>query len=83
MAYNADLDREAWFEQLKEIAHKHGFARNGEEWKIGDYRGKVGDIAMMLRILLCASIKTPDLCLMMRIFGKEKIIERLKSAIDK
>lgn len=29
------MDRDIWFEQLKDIAHKYGFARNAEEWKSG------------------------------------------------
>lgn len=76
-AYDSSLDREAWFEQLKDIAHVHSFARTGDEWKTGNYRGRVGDIAMMLRIRLCGSAKTPDLCLTMRALGKEKVRERL------
>lgn len=77
--YDPSLDRDAWFEQLKDIAHAHGFARSGEEWKTGEYRGRVGDIAMMLRILLCASPKTPDLCLTMQALGREKVEERMRS----
>lgn len=77
-AYDPTLERDAWFEQLKNLAHAHGFARSGEEWKTGEYRGRVGDIAMMLRILLCASAKTPDLCSVMRVLGRETISMRLR-----
>lgn len=31
--YDPTLERDAWFEQLKNLAHAHGFARSGEEWK--------------------------------------------------
>lgn len=75
--YDPTMDRDAWFEQLKNIAFSHGFARSGEEWKTGSYKGRVGDIAMMLRILLCGTSKTPDLCLSMRALGVEKVRERL------
>ena len=77
--YDPAMDRDAWFEQLKEIAHAHGFARSGEEWKTGNYKGRVGDIAMMLRILICGATRTPDLCLSMRALGVEKVRERLLS----
>jgi glutamyl-tRNA synthetase len=66
-SYDPKMERDVWFEQLKNIAHVHGFARTGEEWKTGEYRGKTGDIAMMLRLKLCASAKTPDLCYTMRV----------------
>lgn len=78
-AYDPTMERDAWFEQLKDIAHAHKFARTGEEWKTGEYLGRVGDIAMMLRILLCASAKTPDLCYTMRVLGREVMERRLKS----
>lgn len=77
-AYDPDMERDAWFEQLKDIAHAHKFARTGEEWKTGEYIGRVGDIAMMLRIQLCASAKTPDLCSVMRVLGREVVERRLR-----
>lgn len=33
---------------------------------------------MMLRILLCASQKTPDLCYTMRVLGREIVEKRLR-----
>jgi glutamyl-tRNA synthetase len=76
--YNPTMERDEWFEQLKNLAHDHKFARTGEEWKTGECLGKVGDIAMMLRILLCASAKTPDLCYTMRVLGRETMEKRLR-----
>lgn len=78
LAYDPTMERDAWFEQLKDIAHAHKFARTGEEWKTGEYLGRVGDIAMMLRIKLCASTKTPDLCSVMRVLGRETVERRLR-----
>ena len=77
-AYDPTMDRDAWFEQLKNLAHAHKFSRTGDEWKTGEYLGKVGDIAMMLRILLCASAKTPDLCYTMRVLGRDVMEKRLR-----
>lgn len=36
-AYDPSMERDAWFEQLKDIAHAHKFARTGDEWKTGGY----------------------------------------------
>lgn len=36
-AYDPSMERDAWFEQLKDIAHAHKFARTGDEWKTGEY----------------------------------------------
>jgi glutamyl-tRNA synthetase len=77
-SYDPTMERDVWFEQLKNIAHAHKFARTGDEWKTGEYIGKVGDIAMMLRLQLCASAKTPDLCYTMRVLGRETMEKRLR-----
>lgn len=36
-SYDPTMDRDAWFEQLKNLAHAHKFARTGDEWKTGEY----------------------------------------------
>ena len=51
--YSLDGDVLARFEQLKTIGKKYGFAANNAEFKQGGFVGKVGDLAMFLRIQLC------------------------------
>jgi len=75
---NLTMTAEEWFTQLKEIGKKHGFASNNAEFKEGGYIGKVGDLAMFLRIQLCCTARTPDLFSVMKVLGKERVIERLK-----
>lgn len=75
------LSKEEWFAQLKEIGAKYGFAPNNAEFKNGWYLGKVGDLAMFLRIQLAASTKTPDLYSMMQVMGTERVTERMKRNI--
>ena len=67
------------FTQLKEVWKKYGFAGNNAEFKEGWYIGKIGDLAMFLRIRLCCSSQTPDLYSVMQVMGKERVIKRLKS----
>lgn len=74
---NLNLSLEDWFTQLKEVGKKHGFASNNAEFKEWDYIGKVGDLAMFMRIQLCCAAKTPDLYSVMKVFGKDRVIERL------
>ncbi len=75
---NLDMSLEDWFTQLKEIGKHHGFAWNNAEFKEGGFIGKVGDLAMFMRIQLCATAKTPDLYSVMQVLGKERVIERLR-----
>ncbi|MDD3263014.1 MAG: glutamate--tRNA ligase [Candidatus Absconditabacteria bacterium] len=77
---NLDMTLEDWFAQLKEIGKKYGFASNNAEFKEGGYIGKVGDLAMFMRIQLCATAKTPDLYSVMKVLGKDRVIERLGRA---
>ncbi|MDR0369375.1 MAG: hypothetical protein LBH96_02305 [Candidatus Peribacteria bacterium] len=39
--------------------------------------GKIGDLAMFLRIQLCNAKQTPDLFSVMKVMGKERVVERL------
>lgn len=80
-ALNLELDKAAWFEQLKEIGKSVGFATSNAEFKEGGYIGKTGDLAMFLRIQLLLSKTTPDLCETMKVMGKERVIARLQKAI--
>ncbi|MCF7835391.1 glutamate--tRNA ligase [Candidatus Gracilibacteria bacterium] len=73
-----DMSIEDWFVQLKQIGKKYGFAGNNAEFKEGGYIGKIGDLAMFLRIQLCCASQTPDLFSVMRVMGKERVINRLK-----
>jgi glutamyl-tRNA synthetase len=71
------LSVEERFNQLKEIGKKYGFAGNNAEFKEGGFVGKVGDLAMFLRIQLCCGTRTPDLYSVMQVMGKERVTKRL------
>lgn len=75
---NLDTDDTlVWFDQLKEIGKKYGYAGNNAEFKQGGFVGKVGDLAMFLRVQLCGAKQTPDLSSTMKVMGKERVKERL------
>jgi hypothetical protein len=65
------------FEQLKEIWKRFGYAANNAEFKEWWYVGKVGDLAMFLRIQLCNAKQTPDLFSLMCVMWKDRVCERL------
>jgi len=68
---------EEWFNQLKEVWKKYGFAGNNAEFKEWGYVWKIWDLAMFLRIQLCCATQTPDLYSVMQVMGKERIVKRL------
>jgi len=76
-----DITVEDWFAQLKEIWAKYGFAANNKQFKEWWYIGKVWDLAMVLRVWLTGSMRTPDLYSMMKVMWMERVEKRLKSFV--
>lgn len=72
------LDKEEWFNQVKLLADELGYASNMKDYKKNpeNYKGNVADVATVLRVALTSKSKTPDLCEIMNILGKERIKKR-------
>lgn len=77
--YNEKDSREEWFEKVKEISKKNGFADNMKEFKENQekYKGNVSDVAKIFRVLLTGRAQTPDLHSIMRVMGKDRVFKRL------
>lgn len=80
---NMDLNEEDWFNSIKELSVRHGFADNIKVWKKDkeSYKGHVGDVSEMLRIALSGRKNSPNLYCVIQILGKEKVIERINNTI--
>ena len=79
-----DQDEQAWFENMKSIANKMGFARNKKEFKENPeaFKGMVGDVAEILRITLTGRKNSPNLYYVMRILGLEESHRRMQEVIN-
>lgn len=77
--YRVDEDKDTWFNHIKAIAEKHGFATDMKAYKENPaaFKGNVSDVAKVLRVLVTGRDKTPDLYDIMRILGADKVRERL------
>lgn len=73
------LDEASWFESLKEMASKHGFAKDTKTFKANpsDYLGHVGDVAEMLRITFTGSRRSPNLYQTLHILGEDEMNSRI------
>ncbi len=73
-------DSEEWFSKVKELASELGYAANMKDYKKDpdNYKGNVADIATVLRVALTSKSKTPDLCEIMCILGKDRIEKRYR-----
>ena len=63
---------------IKNLTDKLGYASNMKEYKENPskYKGNVADISTVLRVALTTKAMTPDLYEIMRILGRDRIIER-------
>lgn len=77
------LDEEAWFNSMKELSMRHGFADNVKVWKKNKeaYKGHVGDVTGFLRITLSGRSVCPNLYYIIQILGKEKTIARIDKVL--
>ncbi|MBO5742809.1 MAG: glutamate--tRNA ligase [Clostridia bacterium] len=82
--YDEKADNNEWFETMKDLAEKTGFAREVKEYKKNpeSYPGHVGDVSNIVRVAVTGRTKSPDLCSIMKLLGKEKVIERIERAIN-
>ena len=82
--YDPTLDRQEWFNVIKQIAEKIGFAAETKEYKANPeaYKGHAGDLSTVLRIAVTGRRNTPDLCSIMQVLGKEDCLKRIENTIN-
>ena len=83
--YNYEDDEQTWFEKVKELSNELGYAKEVKEYKENpdNYKGHVGDVSMVLRVALTSCSMTPNLYQIMKLFGKERVVDRFSLIIDK
>lgn len=82
--YDENADNNTWFETMKDLAEKVGFAREVKEYKKTpeSFPGHVGDVSNIVRVAITGRTKSPDLCSIMKLLGKEKVLARIDRAIS-
>lgn len=72
-------DKEAWFNNIKDLTDELGYCSNMKEYKENPdkYKGSVADISIVIRVALTSRSMTPDLYEIMRLLGKDRIKERI------
>lgn len=73
------VDNEKWFNDIKEFSVENGYASSPKEYKkLPDiYKGHVGDICEAIRVIVTGRTKSPDLFSILKILGKDRIVERI------
>jgi glutamyl-tRNA synthetase len=70
-----------WFQQIRDLAAKFGFAANAKEYKKNPeaYPGSIREASQLIRVGLTGSTKSPDLFLIARTLGRDEVIRRITS----
>ncbi len=81
--YNANDDKQEWFNKIKEIAPTLGFAAETKEYKQNPdaYKGNAGDLSTVLRLAITGRRNTPDLCSIMQVLGQDEVINRINTIL--
>ena len=76
-------DKQTWFNKIKDLAEKLGYAREVKEYKTNpeSFKGHVGDISTVIRITLTGRANTPDMYEIMQVLGKESVEKRLQNKL--
>lgn len=81
--YDESDDKQTWFNKIKDLAEELGYAREVKEYKQEPEKwpGHVGDISTVLRVVLTKRQNTPDLYEIMKVLGKDRVVERFNKLV--
>ncbi|HJT02855.1 MAG TPA: glutamate--tRNA ligase family protein [Pseudonocardiaceae bacterium] len=74
-------DPKEWFNQIRELAAKHGFAANAKEYRKNPdtYPGSVREASQLIRVALTGSTRSPDLHAITQALGEAEVLRRLRA----
>lgn len=84
-AYDPADDNSAWFDKVKAIAERMGYATDMKAYKADPdaFKGSVADISAYIRYAITGRLNSPDLCAIMGILGKERCVSRLQGLANR
>ena len=73
-----------WFNKIKKIAQDNGFAVDYKEYEKepSKYKGKVGDVAGVVRVAVTGRKQSPDLYQVMQVMGDGRVRNRIEKYIN-
>ncbi|GAA3005410.1 glutamate--tRNA ligase [Actinokineospora diospyrosa] len=74
-------DAQEWFNQVRELAAKHGFAGSPKDYKKNPdaYPGSIREASQLVRVALSGSTRSPDLHAISQALGAEETLRRLRA----
>ncbi|WP_020577363.1 glutamate--tRNA ligase [Actinopolymorpha alba] len=74
-------DPQEWFGQIRDLAGRHGFAKNAKEYKRDPdaYPGSIREAAQVIRVALTGSTRSPDLFAVAHALGTDEVLRRVRA----
>ncbi|SES47370.1 glutamate--tRNA ligase [Actinokineospora terrae] len=78
--HHAD-DQPEWFNQVRDLATKHGFAPSPKDFKKNPdaYPGSIREASQLVRVALTGSTRSPDLHAISQALGADEVLRRLRA----
>ena len=78
-------DANTWFDKIKAVADKTGFASDMKAYKADPsaFKGSVADVSSFIRVAVTGRVNSPDLYTVMQILGADTVIARLRDAVQR
>lgn len=82
--YDDKDNMDTWFEKICSLSEQIGFAKTTKEYRQNpeSFKGHPGDVSMVLRVCVTGRQNSPDMYTVMCILGKDKVVQRLKQALE-
>jgi glutamyl-tRNA synthetase len=79
--YVHEGDQPTWFQQIRDLASRHGFAPNPKTYKKDPdaYPGMLRDAANVARVAITGAQRSPDLHEVTRALGADEVVRRLRA----
>jgi len=80
--YSYDDDQNVWFDKLKAVSEKYGFASDMKAYKENPdaFKGSVTDISTAIRVAVTGRRNSPDMFAIMQVLGGERSVSRIQKA---
>ena len=77
--FEADLEKDVWFDRVKKLADNHGFCSDNKLYKKDpdSYYGNLASFCNLIRYAFTGKTNTPDLFEICRVLGKDELYNRL------
>lgn len=77
--YNENDDKDTWFNKMKEMSEQLGYCSNMKEYKENpdNYKGSIADVSNIIRVGVTTLTQTPDLYIILKLLGSERINARI------